>query len=80
VPLLQTAAGPADAPAVLRGETVTIAIEGEGFSVTQPGEALDAGPVNAWIRVKSTSGNAEAMRARIVRPGLVKVDLGSDLP
>lgn len=80
VPLLQSAAGPAETNAVLRGEAVTIAIEGEGFTVTQPGEALDAGPVNTWIRVKSSSGNAEAMRARIVRPGLVKVDLGSDLP
>ncbi|WP_298197237.1 flagella basal body P-ring formation protein FlgA [Novosphingobium sp.] len=74
VPLLVTA-GPADAPAVLRGEGVTIAVTGPGFSVSQPGEALDGGAVGAWIRVKSTTAGGQPMRARIVRPGLVEVQL-----
>jgi len=51
--------------------------------VTQPGEALEGGAVGAWIRVKSASSAADPLRARIVRPGLVRLDLatgGSDLP
>lgn len=59
-------------PAVARGEAVTIALEGEGFSVSQSGEAMEAGAVGAWIRVR-TSAKATAMRARISRPGLVVV-------
>ncbi len=81
VPLLQSAAtAPQTGPAVLRGEGVTIAITGTGFSVTQPGQALESGPVGAWIRVKSTTSNAEPLRALVVRPGLVRIDLGNDLP
>ena len=77
VPLLINA-GPAEAPAVLRGEGVTIAVTGPGFSVSQPGEALDGGTVGAWIRVKSTAAGSQPMRARIVRPGLVEVQLSAD--
>lgn len=78
VPVLQGAAGAAEAPAVLRGEAVTIAVSGPGFSVSQPGEAMDAGPVGGWIRVKTANGAAQPMRARIVRPGLVAVSLGDE--
>ena len=78
VPVLQGAGGAAEAPAVLRGEAVTIAVSGPGFSVSQPGEAMEAGPVGAWIRVKTASANAQPMRARIVRPGLVAVSLGEE--
>jgi len=78
VPLLQSSSQAASA--VLRGEGVTISVTGTGFSVTQPGQALESGPVGAWIRVKSTSSAAEPMRAQVVRPGLVRVDLGNDLP
>ena len=59
-------------PAVAKGDAVTIAATGEGFSVSQPGEALDGGPVGAWIRVR-TNAKADAMRAQIVRPGLVQL-------
>jgi flagella basal body P-ring formation protein FlgA len=31
--------------AIARGESVTIAVVGDGFAVSQPGEALDAGAV-----------------------------------
>lgn len=58
--------------AVSRGDAVTIAVTGDGFSVSQPGEALDSGPVGAWVRVR-TSAKADAMRARVVRPGLVEL-------
>jgi len=59
-------------PAVAKGDVVSIALTGDGFSVSQPGEALDSGPVGAWIRVR-TAAKADAMRARVVRPGLVEV-------
>lgn len=64
-----------DAPAaiaVARGEGVTVTVAGDGFSVSQPGEALDAGAVGAWIRVR-TSARGDPLRARIVRPGLVEL-------
>jgi acyl dehydratase len=63
---------------VLRGEAVTISLAGAGFTVSQPGEALEAGGVGAWIRVKPAAGANQPLRARIVRPGLVEVDLGDD--
>ncbi|MDE2595408.1 MAG: flagella basal body P-ring formation protein FlgA [Sphingomonadales bacterium] len=65
-------------PAVLRGEAVTITVEGDGFAVSQPGEAMEAGPVGAWIRVRTLSGGkpgGDPIRARIDRPGLVSVPL-----
>lgn len=75
VPLAQAPALAEGASAPLsiqRGEAVTIAIRGEGFSVEQGGEALDAGAAGAWIRVR-TAPRADPLRARIVRPGLVEV-------
>ncbi len=59
-------------PAVARGEALTISVEGEGFTVSQSGEAVEAGPLGAWIRVR-TSVKATPIRARIARPGLVIV-------
>jgi flagella basal body P-ring formation protein FlgA len=64
--------------AINRGDAVSIAVEGDGFSVSQPGEALDSGAVGDWIRVRpATAGRrrAEPMRARIVRPGLVSLPM-----
>lgn len=66
-----------DAPAVVavaKGEGVTVTVAGNGFSVSQPGEAMDAGAVGAWIRVR-TNAKADPMRARIVRPGLVELPM-----
>ena len=78
VPLVQGNQAANSQPAVLRGESVTIAIEGEGFSVAQSGEALDPGAVGAWIRVRPANVTSPPFRARIVRPGLVAVDLGGN--
>lgn len=64
---------PAAAPAIVRGDPVTIAIAGAGFSVLQPGEAMESGPAGSWIRVRGLAGKAQAMRARVVRAGLVEV-------
>jgi flagella basal body P-ring formation protein FlgA len=62
--------------AINRGDAIAIAITGEGFSVSQPGEALESGAVGDWIRVRPATGartQAEPMRARIERPGLVSL-------
>lgn len=68
---LQDAAAP---PAVARGEAVTISVAGDGFAVSQSGEAMEAGPLGGWIRVR-TSAKAVPIRARIERPGLVVVPI-----
>jgi flagella basal body P-ring formation protein FlgA len=78
MPVLQAAPGVAEAPAVLRGEAVTVAVSGDGFSVSQPGEAMDPGAVGQWIRVKTAAAGSQPLRARIVRPGLVSVALDGE--
>lgn len=67
-------AAPIAPPAVARGEAVTIAVSGDGFSVSQSGEAMEAGPVGAWIRVR-TGAKSTPIRAQIARPGLVVVPI-----
>jgi flagella basal body P-ring formation protein FlgA len=78
VPVRAAANAPA---AIVRGESVKIAVVGDGFSVSQTGEALEGGAVGDWIRVRtlrsgSNNSQAEAVRARIVRPGEVEVQVG----
>ncbi|NCP14658.1 MAG: flagella basal body P-ring formation protein FlgA [Sphingomonadales bacterium] len=60
------------APAIKRGDALTIVVRGRGFSVQQAGEAMEAGAVGDWIEVR-TSRKAEPLRARIERPGLAVV-------
>lgn len=68
------AAGASAAPlAINRGDAVTVSVSGPGFSVSQPGEALESGAVGGWIRVKTAGG--QPMRAQVVRPGMVAVPL-----
>jgi flagellar basal body P-ring formation protein FlgA len=74
VPVMQARREAASAIAVARGEGVTITVAGDGFSVSQPGEAMDAGAIGAWIRVR-TNAKADPVRARIVRPGLVELPM-----
>lgn len=67
------------APAVMRGEAISLVISGDGFSVSQPAEAMEAGAVGAWIRVRTVkdgTAKGEPMRARIVRPGMAEVPVG----
>ena len=70
---MAAASAPAAAPAVVRGDPVTIAVAGAGFSVSQPGEALESGAVGSWIRVRGLAARAQPMRARVVRAGLVEL-------
>lgn len=62
------AAGPG---IINKGDSVTVAVTGDGFTVSQPGEALEGGPAGGWIRVR-TIAKGEPLRARIIRPGLVE--------
>lgn len=65
--------------AIQRGDAVAIAVEGRGFSVSRPGEAMEEGAVGDWIKVRPVTGKsrrAEVMRARIVRPGVVALPAG----
>lgn len=64
-----------DAPAVKRGDAITVMVRGRGFSVQQPGEAMEAGSLGAWIEVR-TSRKGQPLRARIERPGLAVIPAG----
>ncbi|WP_404482508.1 flagella basal body P-ring formation protein FlgA [Novosphingobium sp. BL-52-GroH] len=80
VPVRSGGTGQGDPAAVTRGDAVSIAVSGEGFTVSQPGEAMESGPVGGWIRVRPVAApgkiaRADVMRARIERPGLVSVPL-----
>lgn len=75
VPLQSSTAGPQSAAAVARGDAVSVTIHGPGFAVSQPGEALEAGPIGAWIKVRGVASNAAPLRAQVIRPGLVGIEL-----
>jgi flagella basal body P-ring formation protein FlgA len=74
VPLVGTAQAVA-APLIAKGDAVTITVSAEGFAVSQPGEALEAGAEGAWIKVRTVNPNAPTLRARVIRPGVVGIDL-----
>lgn len=70
------AAVPAEAepPAVTRGDSVSIVVQGAGFSISRPGEALESGSAGVWIRVRPDTANprgGDTFRARVIRPGVV---------
>jgi flagellar basal body P-ring formation protein FlgA len=70
------AVGAANAPpAVFKGDAVSISVSGEGFAVSQGGEALESGPLGAWIKVRGLSPDAPVLRAKVLRPGLVGMEL-----
>ena len=75
VPLTGAAPSAAAAPLVARGDAVTITVSGEGFAVSQPGEALETGGEGEWIKVRGVNPKAPVLRARVLRPGLVGIDL-----
>lgn len=78
VPVKRAELGLGGAPAINRGDGISIAVTGEGFTVAQPGEAMESGAVGSWIRVRPLNAkpNSEVMRAQVVRPGLVAMPLG----
>ena len=70
-------AGPAamQSDAITRGDAVTVTVMGQGFAVSQNGEALESGPVGAWIKIRTGGSGAPVLRARVLRPGAVGIDL-----
>jgi len=69
------AASAAAPPLIQRGDSVTIQVGGEGWAVSQPGEALEPGAAGTWIKVRGVAPKAPVLRGRVLRPGLVGVDL-----
>lgn len=65
-------AGPA-MTAVKRGQSVTVAVEGAGFSVSQSAQALEDGAVGDWVRVRV--GKDSELQAQVTRPGAVALSL-----
>jgi flagella basal body P-ring formation protein FlgA len=62
--------------AVTRGDAVTIAIHGHGFTLSRQAEALEGGTVGDWVRVRPAgAAKADPIRARILRPGMVGMEL-----
>lgn len=62
----------AGALAIARGDVVTIEVKGTGFSISQGGQAMEAGAVGSWIRIK-TAGKGEVLTCQIMRRGLVSM-------
>lgn len=62
------------APAIGRGDTVTLVVAGPGFAIRRQGEALQAGAVGEWIAVRTVAGG-DPVRARIVQPGIAEIPL-----
>lgn len=79
VPLVNSAQarsrGAATEAAITRGDQVTITVRGDGFAVSQAGQALESGARGAWIKVRGLAQGALVLRARVLRPGLVGMDL-----
>jgi flagella basal body P-ring formation protein FlgA len=75
VPLTTGGNQPGGPDVVSRGDMVSITVRGAGFSLSRQGEALEAGAVGEWIRVRPAERRGEPLRAQVVRPGVVGMDL-----
>jgi len=69
-------------PAINRGDAVSMAVSGSGFTVSRPAEAIESGKVGAWIKVRPVSSQfsgqrtgRQIIRAQVIRPGLVRLPL-----
>jgi flagellar basal body P-ring formation protein FlgA len=58
------------AQGIARGDIVTVQAKGDGYSVSQSGEAAEDGAVGSWIKIK-LPGKNDMLSAQVVRPGLV---------
>jgi len=75
VPLALGGSQQAGPDVVGRGEGVTITVRGAGFTLSRQGEALESGAVGEWIRVRSVDKKADPLRAQVLRPGVVGMEL-----
>lgn len=60
---------------VQRGETVSLVATGAGFVLTRQGEALEAGGLSDWIRVRPIGDKTQPLRAQVAGPGEVRLAL-----
>jgi flagella basal body P-ring formation protein FlgA len=60
---------------VQRGETVSLVAAGAGFILTRRGEALEAGAMSDWIRVRPLGEKVQPVRAQVAGPGEVRLAL-----
>lgn len=65
-----TAKSDPGAQGIARGDVVTVQVKGDGYSVSQSGEAAEDGAVGSWIKIK-LPGKGDMLSAQVVRPGLV---------
>lgn len=75
VPLTSGASEQGGADVVSRGEMVAITVRGSGFTLSRQGEALEPGAIGEWIRVKPAGKGGEPVRAQVMRPGVVGMEL-----
>jgi flagellar basal body P-ring formation protein FlgA len=62
-------------PLIARGDAVSVTVSGDGFAISQQGEALEPGAAGAWIKVRLVGVKAEPVRAQVLRPGAVGIVL-----
>jgi len=60
---------------ISRGENVSILVRGKGFTLTRQGAAAEDGARGEWIKVRATGQRTETLRAMVIRPGQVGIDL-----
>jgi flagella basal body P-ring formation protein FlgA len=75
VPIAGTGPAAAQPNAVSRGDAVSVVVSGDGFAVSQSGEALEGGAVGSWIKVRTLTPGAPVLRGKVLRPGAVGIDL-----
>lgn len=75
VPILGAPVATAATNAIERGDAISVIVSGDGFAVSQAGEALEGGPVGGWIKVRTVNPGAPVLRAKVLRPGVVGIDL-----
>ncbi|USA63179.1 flagella basal body P-ring formation protein FlgA (plasmid) [Qipengyuania citrea] len=60
---------------IKRGENVSILVRGKGFTLTRQGAAVEDGAEGEWIKVRASDQRTETLRALVLRPGQVGIDL-----
>lgn len=63
------------APIIKRGESVSILVRGNGFTLTRQGSAEEDGAQGEWIKVRATGDKKKTIRAIVLRPGRVGIEL-----
>lgn len=72
VPLVPAGGTAAGNQGIRRGDMITLAYRGSGFTVQQQGKAQESGVPGDWIMVLPVAG-VEALQARVEHPGLAVI-------